>query len=249
MAIFRISLGWIVDADVEPARRALLRDAEHRQRADQQRHAHDIERHGEAHQLLRRHLRHDEHDARRRAACCAPWSTKRVPWSKPAEYIVTRPATASRATASDEQAVEAGEHRPGALPERGAVEDGAHRGLRASDGGGRGVAPEAIRAAGDAVDGAPVNGTASIAARRADRRRRLAQPRRGDVGLARVLAGEHVVEDAAGDRRRRAGAEAGVLDHQRERDPRLLRAARRRCRGRGRDAARRAGRRCTSRWP
>ena len=32
MAIFMISLGWIDDADVEPARRALLGDAEARQR-------------------------------------------------------------------------------------------------------------------------------------------------------------------------------------------------------------------------
>ena len=29
-----------------------------------------------------------------------PWSTKRVPWSKPDEYIVSRPAQASRNTAN-----------------------------------------------------------------------------------------------------------------------------------------------------
>ena len=57
-------------AHVEPARRALLGDAEHRGR-HQQRHADRVQRHRQPHQLLRRHLRHDEHDACRPAACCA----------------------------------------------------------------------------------------------------------------------------------------------------------------------------------
>ena len=149
------------------------------------------------------------------------WSTKRVPWSKPAEYIVTRPIAASSSDGEGEQAVEAGPHRPRPLPERGRVEDGAHRrsqGLAAAGASLR----SATRAPATPSTVLPFSGTASIGARRADRRRRLALARRRDVGLARILAGEHEVEHPAGDRRRRAGAEAGVLDHQGERDRRVL---------------------------
>ena len=54
--------GLYRDAQVEPARRALARDAEQRHR-DQQRHAGHVQRHRNRHQALRRNLRHDEHDA------------------------------------------------------------------------------------------------------------------------------------------------------------------------------------------
>ena len=98
MAIFMISLGWIVDADVEPAGRALARDADARQRGrEQQQQAGERRAGRQPHQLLRRHLRDDEqhadgeqHVARRgrRSACRGR--------SRPSTSSPGRPARAGR---------------------------------------------------------------------------------------------------------------------------------------------------------
>ena len=178
-----------------------------------------------------------------------PWSTKRVPWSKPAEYIVTRPTPPSSSTATSERAVEAGEHRPHAAARATGVSKtaliGRSRGARRADRSGARAAPTPAPDAG-----------ARGRRRRRVLRRAAAPPSTGrglpigavdwpccvarDVVLARVLARQHVVEHAARDRRRGAGAEAGVLDDHRERDLRRPRAARTRCTARGRGGARRS---------
>ncbi len=69
---FMISDGWMrADADVEPARGALDRDAL-QLGGDQQRHADDVDRHREPHQHLRRHVGGDEQHGERDRRSCAP---------------------------------------------------------------------------------------------------------------------------------------------------------------------------------
>ena len=55
-----------------------------------------------------------------------PWSTKRVPWSKPDEYIVSRPAQASRNTAKAREPSKPWNMGAVRCAERGFVEDGGH---------------------------------------------------------------------------------------------------------------------------
>ena len=236
MAIFRISLGWIVmptlSQRVAPLR-VMPRPGS--AVAISRISAGEVERDRQPHQLLRRHLGDDEQDARA-SSMLRPWSTKRVPWSKPAEYIVTRPAQREQDDGEDERAVEAGQDRPGALPERRAVEDRAHLQWRRSAADrrparGRSAAPTrtARRRRGNrlgargrsAVDRRAGQRHGVDRARHADRRRRLAELDGGDVGLARVLA------RAAGSRTR-GGRSA---PRWRRRSRRSRRSARARSRG------------------
>ena len=55
-----------------------------------------------------------------------PWSAKRVPWSKPDEYIVSRPAQASRNTAKASGPSKPSQHRREAVAQGRFVEDGGH---------------------------------------------------------------------------------------------------------------------------
>jgi hypothetical protein len=60
MAIFMISEGWTREADRQPAPGAVDLDAE-QEDGNQQHDADNVERNGEAHQLLRRNARDDPH--------------------------------------------------------------------------------------------------------------------------------------------------------------------------------------------
>ncbi len=125
IAIFRISLGWITDADVEPARRALLGDAEHG-RGDQQPHAQHIQRHRQAHQLLRRDLRHDEHERRSASSMLRRVVDEARAVVEPGRVHRDQAGRGQQRGDEPEHGVEAAEHRPHPLPQRGLVEDGAH---------------------------------------------------------------------------------------------------------------------------
>ena len=116
-----------------------------------------------------------------------PWSTKRVPWSKPAEYIVTRPTRGEQQRRPAPAGRRSRNIGRDALPQRGLVEDGAHRTAcrvrSAALGGDRGGAHGdrarcRRRRPWRRLGQRHVGGVA----RRADRRRRLALLRGGDVG-------------------------------------------------------------------
>ena len=110
---------------LQPARRALLRDAEARHRGgDQQRDADRVERHRELQQPLRRHLRDDEQHARAPAACCGRGRRSACRGRSRPSTSITSPAAASSSTArpsGTSKPVKTGRSR---CRQRGLVEDG-----------------------------------------------------------------------------------------------------------------------------
>jgi hypothetical protein len=76
-AIFSSSDGWMRVTPRLSQRRAPLDDVAEQRDADQQQHAHDIERHRQLREALRRNLRHDQHDRERDPATLISWALKR----------------------------------------------------------------------------------------------------------------------------------------------------------------------------
>ena len=126
IAIFRISLRLDHHAEVEPARRALLGDAEQRRR-HQQRHAHQRTAARPAPSASAAGPARRRTARRARAACCARGRRSACRGrSRPSTSSPGRPP-ASSSDGQRERAVEAGEHRRDALPGRRPLEGGAHR--------------------------------------------------------------------------------------------------------------------------
>ena len=155
-----------------------------------------------------------------------PCSAKRLPKSKPAEYIVTSPAPHSsrvKKASGASKPMKIGATRcHGRRPvEDARVTAAPRRPRRATRSARRAAEQRRPPGAAEHASAAPRR-PAPARRGRCGRRRLLALLDGGDVLVGRVALRQPVVEDAARDRRRGLRAEAGVLDHQRERDLRIV---------------------------
>ena len=227
IAIFRISLGWITTPTLSQ-RVAPFLVTPNTATATSSATPTAYSGTASCSQRLRRDLGDDEHHAQREQHVARRGRRSACRESKPAEYIVTSPAAPSSSIASSSgpsKPVKTGLHAP---PQRGPLEDGVHQGLSSATAPapptrGRGGRRRARHRGCGTVDrrARQRHGRAPGAARRSAR---VDWPSRVAAMSASLgyMPEQHVVEHAARDRRRGAGAEAGVLDHQRERDARLV---------------------------
>jgi hypothetical protein len=111
-------------ADVEPAPGALLGHAEHRH-GHQQADAQQVERDGKAHQPLRRHLRHDEHD-RARQQHVAAMVDEAGAVVEPGAVHGEQAGAGQQEHRESQGTVESLQQGDGALPKGRFLEDGGH---------------------------------------------------------------------------------------------------------------------------